>query len=98
MFCYPRKGHVAIDPDSEIVTATTVTAGNTGDAAAAGALLAHDVDSGAQDAPDTSDADAGEPVDQADGEPVGAAERRRLAVYGDAAYGAGEFLAQLEAT
>lgn len=29
------KGHVAIDPDSEVITATTVTPGNTGDAAAA---------------------------------------------------------------
>ncbi len=27
------KGHIAVDPDSEIVTATTVTAGNVGDAA-----------------------------------------------------------------
>ena len=27
------KGHVAVDPDSEIITATTVTPGNTGDAA-----------------------------------------------------------------
>ena len=26
------KGHVGIDPDSEIITATTVTAGNAGDA------------------------------------------------------------------
>ena len=25
------KGHVAVDPDSEIITATAVTAGNTGD-------------------------------------------------------------------
>jgi hypothetical protein len=33
------KGHIAIDPDSEIITATTVTAGNVGDAAAAGELL-----------------------------------------------------------
>jgi hypothetical protein len=34
------KGHVAIDPDSEIITATTVTPGNTGDAAAAPVLIA----------------------------------------------------------
>ena len=33
------KGHVAIDPDSEIITAPTVTAGNIGDAAAAMDLL-----------------------------------------------------------
>jgi hypothetical protein len=36
------KGHIAIDPDSEIITATDVTAGNAGDASAAEALL-HDV-------------------------------------------------------
>src|SRR5450756_2337008 len=33
------KGHVAIDPDSEIITETTVTSGNVGDAAAAKELL-----------------------------------------------------------
>src|SRR3954464_13431020 len=33
------KGHVAVDPDSEIITATTVTPGNTGDAAAAEELI-----------------------------------------------------------
>jgi hypothetical protein len=37
------KGHIAIDPDSEVITATTVTAGNTGDAASAGDLLARDL-------------------------------------------------------
>lgn len=34
------KGHVAIDPDSELVTATTVSPGNAGDASAATELLA----------------------------------------------------------
>ena len=34
------KGHVAIDPDSEIITATAVTAGNTGDAEPAAELIA----------------------------------------------------------
>ena len=34
------KGHVAIDPDSEVITATTVTPGNTGDAGAATDLIA----------------------------------------------------------
>jgi hypothetical protein len=33
------KGHLALDPDSEIVTATAVTAGNTGDAEPAPALI-----------------------------------------------------------
>src|SRR5215470_2291974 len=34
------KGHIAIDPDSEIVTATTVTAGNVGDGSVADELVA----------------------------------------------------------
>lgn len=34
------KGHVAVDPDSEIITATAVTPGNTGDAEVAAGLLA----------------------------------------------------------
>jgi len=33
------KGHVAIDPDSEIITQTVVTAGNAGDASVAEALI-----------------------------------------------------------
>ena len=33
------KGHIAVDPDSEIITATGVTAGNAGDASEAEALL-----------------------------------------------------------
>ena len=37
------KGHIAVDPDTEIVTATVVSPGNTGDAAAAPALLAGDL-------------------------------------------------------
>lgn len=38
------KGHVAIDPDSEIVTAATVSAANVGDAATAEELLADVLD------------------------------------------------------
>ena len=34
------KGHAAVDPDSEIITATTVTPGNAGDASAAADLIA----------------------------------------------------------
>ena len=37
------KGHVGIDPDSELITATAVTPGNAGDAAVAAALLADDL-------------------------------------------------------
>jgi Transposase DDE domain len=74
------KGHVAIDPDSEVITATAVTAGNTGDAASASDLLAQDLPDAAADPADS----------QGPMEPP-------LAVYGDAAYGSGGLLADLEA-
>jgi hypothetical protein len=82
------KGHVAIDPDAEIITATTATAGNTGDAQAARDLLAADI---AADKPDREDRDGEDDqggTDQREGTSLG--------VYGDAAYGAGELLAELE--
>jgi hypothetical protein len=62
------KGHVALDPDRELIVATAVTAGNAGDAAAAPELLEAEL-----------------------------ADRAVLTVYGDAAYGAGELLATLDA-
>jgi Transposase DDE domain/Transposase domain (DUF772) len=56
------KGHVAVDPDSELITATTVTAGNAGDASAAAELLTDDLDTPAEEPPaeqpPDSDADA----------------------------------------
>ena len=65
------KGHLAEDPDSEIITATEVTPGNSGDAEVAEQLLT-----------DILPAEA-----EAEAQP---------AVYGDAAYGAGELLARLD--
>jgi len=41
------KGHVAVDPDSELVTATAVSTANSGDAATAADLLADDLPAGA---------------------------------------------------
>ena len=43
------KGHVALDPDSEIITSTTVTAGNAGDASVAEALIGDLVDDDERD-------------------------------------------------
>jgi hypothetical protein len=79
------KGHVAVDPDAEIITATAVTPGNSGDAEAAAGLLA-DLLPGGQDAA------AGETAGEADA-PGGDGE---AAVYGDAAYGSGELIGQLD--
>jgi DDE family transposase/transposase-like protein DUF772 len=69
------KGHIAIDPDSEIITATAATAGNSGDAEVAEDLLTDILPSEAE-----AEAEAEE----------------QAAVYGDAAYGAGELLAELD--
>jgi hypothetical protein len=44
------KGHIALDPDSEIVTATAVTPGNGGDAAVAAELLEADLGAPRSDA------------------------------------------------
>ena len=97
------KGHLAIDPDTEIITATKVTAGNTGDAEPATDLLADDLPAPAVAASDSAGAGAGagDPEDVVVPESQGGpdcAERATepLAVYGDAAYGAGSLLAVLE--
>jgi hypothetical protein len=81
------KGHVAIDPDSEVVTAAEVGAANAGDAAMAPALLA-DLPAAAENATPTSVPAA---ADQ-----VTAGSDQAPMVYGDAAYGTGALLADLE--
>ena len=43
------KGHVGLDPDTEIITATTVTAGNAGDASAAEDLITDLLDDSTDD-------------------------------------------------
>jgi hypothetical protein len=75
------KGHVAVDPDSELICATTVTAGNVGDAGAADVLLGDEL------------VVASDPRGE-EASPIAAEEP--LSVYGDSAYGAGELLATLE--
>jgi hypothetical protein len=75
------KGHASVDPDSELVTATTATAGNLGDAAAAPTLLAELV----AQAPTAASAAGGDP------------QAPTPTVYGDSAYGTGPLLASLAA-
>jgi hypothetical protein len=79
------KGHIAADPDSEIITATQATAGNSGDAEVAESLLA-DLLPGGQDGTAGGSGQAVPP----------AAGGAQAAVYGDAAYGSGELLEQLD--
>jgi hypothetical protein len=76
------KGHIAVDPESEIITATEVTAGNAGDASAAEALL-RDV------LPAAPAADTTPPSETTD---VPSAE-----VYGDASYGTADLVEKVEA-
>lgn len=90
------KGHLAADPDSEIITATGVTAANAGDAEPAEDLLVEDLPEPASQGGELAPVGGG-PDDAAadtDTEESGAAQQ--LAVYGDAAYGAGPLLARLE--
>jgi IS5 family transposase len=64
------KGHIAVDPDSEIITDTTVTPGNAGDASVAEDLIGDLLD----------DDERGDDTK----------------VYGDSAYGTGEFQQRLD--
>jgi len=86
------KGHLAIDPDTEIITATTVSAGNAGDASVAQDLIADLRD----EPPAAGDIDVtGEDEPPPDGDVIGqdGPDERGdgAAVYGDNAYGTGEF-------
>jgi Transposase DDE domain len=81
------KGHVAIDPDSEIITAAEVGAANAGDAAMAAPLLA-DLPAAAEQATPTSV--------PATADQVTAGSDQAPMVYGDAAYGTGAVLAELD--
>jgi hypothetical protein len=87
------KGHIAIDPDAEVITATAVTAGNTGDAASAVGLLAADI----PDPSNTNDSSTDDPDKDGDHGDASGDGEAPLAVYGDAAYGAGALLSDLEA-
>ena len=80
------KGHVATDPDSEIITATGATPGNSGDAEVAESLLT-DLLPGDQDS--AAAQDGGPPAAPAPGD-------GRPAVYGDAACGSGELIGRLD--
>jgi len=81
------KGHASVDPDSELVTATTATAGNLGDAAAAPQLLAELIDQ----------VDGDRPTPTTASEAGGGRPAPTPTVYGDSAYGTGPLLASLHA-
>jgi hypothetical protein len=85
------KGHVGIDPDSEIITATTVTPGNAGDASAAEHLITDLLDS-----PATQDDPTEDTVAEVVGEPGVDSTADPACVYGDNAYGTGQLHDRLE--
>lgn len=86
------KGHVALDPDSEIITQTAVSAGNAADASVAVDLIDDLVDR------EVSPSGPGAPSEDSEPQPRDAEEpeSERRKVYGDAAYGTGEFLSHLD--
>jgi hypothetical protein len=88
------KGHAAVDPDSEIITATTVTPGNAGDASVAEELIADllaDDRSVATDTPPEKGAVDDIPAAAPDNDTA-----LRPTVYGDNAYGTGPLHERLE--
>jgi hypothetical protein len=96
------KGHIAIDPDSEIVTATEVTAGNVGDARAVSALLPEvplvAEESVIGSAPPEPPGGASAPIRESPSvaDEAGCPNQPPIEVFGDSAYGTGEVLAQLQ--
>ena len=86
------KGHVAMDPDSEIITDTAVTPGNAGDAAVAEDLISDLLGNDAEAEP-TEDRVASPEGGEGDGDED---EDEVPTVYGDNAYGTGDFQSRLE--
>jgi hypothetical protein len=98
------KGHVAVDPESEIITATEVTAGNVADGDAAESLLADvlaKTPSGNETEAKPHEAGEGQTVEegpaQTDKESSNATPSELACqVYGDASYGVAELVETIE--
>ena len=91
------KGHVAIDPDSELITRTAVSAANAGDASVAQALLADvlEADANKTDLDETSQASSSTDVAPATST-TAVCEPSKPEVYGDASYGTADLVERLE--
>lgn len=87
------KGHVAIDPDSEIITATEVTPGNVADGTAAEALLLDVLPSAQPEAPTAEPASPEVPMRSEPGAQTAAA----FEVFGDGSYGTADLVEKMEA-
>lgn len=102
------KGHVSIDPDSELVTATAVTSGNVADGEAAEELLkdflqppAAEDDAVAAAPGAEATAPDEEPLPSeaktaASGAAAGITHTKQCTVYGDSSYGTAELVEKLE--
>ena len=98
------KGHIAIDPDAEIITAAEVTAANVADGNVATDLLADVVPEAPPDATkpearpeETASAAEAATVHDIESAAPGAPANEPVEVYGDASYGTVEILKKLEA-
>ena len=93
------KGHIALDPDSEIITATQVTPGNRSDGAVAEDLLAEvlppRVDKESPTSPEAITVPAAETAAELAASDKTCADEP-VEVYGDAAYGTAENLKNLD--
>jgi len=93
------KGHIAVDPDSEIITQTKVSAGNASDASVAADLIG-DLGQKVTSVPEPESAGRGDGDASPGGESEAASAQESAGdgakVYGDSAYGSGEFLDHLD--
>jgi len=87
------KGHIAMDPDSELITSSTVTPGNAADGSVAKELLKEALET---EAPKQHEQQTEEAILAALGEENAPLAREPLEVYGDSSYGTGEVLEHLE--
>jgi hypothetical protein len=87
------KGHVSIDPDSEVILATAVTAGNAADAAAVAVLLAADLPAQPAETPEPAvTPERAVTPETAEIPETPETLEEPLTVYGDSAYGTGALL------
>lgn len=91
------KGHIALDPDSEIITATEVTPGNASDGSVATSLLADVLPRTASgDSPAAPAPTSGETA-TSNVEPASVASPTRVEIFGDASYGTADIVDKIEA-
>ena len=99
------KGHIAIDPDSEIITATAVTAGNVADGSVAEALVADVLaEPAAAASGDGAVPSSSAPSESTSTMPSGESQlvvrteaTAPVEIYGDSSYGTAKFVEVIEA-